>query len=575
MGVSEKTAAPDNGDAQVKRRRIEDKSKEVAAAIEAFRNGRHVIVADGQGGCSLALPAQHATAERIAFMLRHSSGIVNAAADSHRLEAFGMHPTIHGDGRALYVAVDFGPGCTTGVSAKDRAATLQALCNVSNSAAAFIRPGHTFPSCVEGVLKKPSRPDAAYELCRLAELHPVAALVEMMKEDGEPHTGDDATAFGRQHDIPFLSVELLADLIRQQGDLSGPSKGPVEQTKSKMWVDDIKDECWLGVYSCSDPTTEIVAVVKGNMEGKEGVPVRIHSECFTGDVLASRRCDCGQQLHRFMKIMNDEELGVLIYIRGHEGRGIGLEAKIRAYKLQDEGHDTVDANLKLGLPVDTRQYSDALGVLKQLGLKSVRLYTNNPEKMRALMPITKEVVALASIPSDRNMGYLKTKRERLNHRTVLDTFKLPVLNVPPTKAWKVGIVYTTWNSYYVDELKQKAEAQLGNAGATCVTMAVPGACELISGARAILRQHKPDAVIAIGVLIRGNSDLYDATCNAVMSGLTELNAAQDTPIVLGVLMCRDEEQASERSHGAGNPAKAWADTALHMASISAKSSPSP
>merc|ERR1712107_10554 len=176
--------------------------------------------------------------------------------------------------------------------------------------------------------------------------------------------------------------------------------------------------------------------------------------------------------------------------------------------------------------------------------------------MRALAPITKGVVALASIPGERNMGYLKTKRERLNHRTVLDTFKLPD---PPmnTSKLKVGIVYTTWNQYYVDELRSKAENELQSSSASTVKMAVPGACELISGARAMLRQNKPDAVIAIGVLTRGSSDLYDATCNAVMTGLTELNASQDTPIVLGLLMCHDDEQAHQRSHGEQNPAKAW------------------
>jgi 6,7-dimethyl-8-ribityllumazine synthase len=392
----------------------------------------------------------------------------------------------------------------------------------------------------------------------------------MMREDGEPATGDDAISFSQKHGLILLTVERLAQYRRNKETGGAACLAPVNETKSKMWVDDIQAECSMHVFSTSDPKIEIVAVVKGDVTNQEGVPTRIHSECFTGDVLASQRCDCGQQLHRFMRIMNEESCGVLLYIRGQEGRGIGLISKIRAYKLQDEGHDTVDANLKLGLPVDTRTYDDALCVLQQLKLKSVSLYTNNPEKMRALAPITKGVVALASIPGERNMGYLKTKRERLNHRTVLDTFKLPD---PPmdTSKLKVGIVYTTWNQYYVDELRSKAENELQSSSASTVKMAVPGACELISGARAMLRQNKPDAVIAIGVLIRGSSDLYDATCNAVMTGLTELNASQDTPIVLGLLMCHDDEQAHQRSHGEQNPAKAWAETALHMAGLTRKS----
>jgi len=323
------------------------------------------------------------------------------------------------------------------------------------------------------------------------------------------------------------------------------------------------------VYSTSDPKVEIVAITKGDLQDSEGVPARIHSECFTGDILASQRCDCGQQLHKFLRVINQEQKGVLLYIRGHEGRGIGLSNKIRAYKLQDQGVDTVDANVQLGLPVDTRTYDDSLSVLRHLGVKSVKLYTNNPDKMSALKVITSEVVALASIPCKRNMKYLQTKRERLNHRTVLDTFKLPKPSLDMSST-RIGLVFTTWNQYYVDELMRSTEGQLHSAGVRTLKLAVPGASELISGARALLKQAKPDAIIVLGILIRGASDIYDATCTAVMTGLTELNASQDTPIVLGVLMCHDEDQAHERTHGKSNPGKAWADTALHMSSLAAQ-----
>eukprot|EP00434_Breviolum_minutum_P013651 symbB.v1.2.012035.t1/scaffold756.1/size166813/5 len=298
-------------------------------------------------------------------------------------------------------------------------------------------------------------------------------------------------------------------------------------------------------------------VVKGEIDGQEGVPTRVHSECFTGDVLASKRCDCGQQLHKFMRVMNDVPMALLLYIKGQEGRGIGLLAKIRAYKLQDQGHDTVDANLKLGLPVDIRTYGDALFVLRDLGVKSVSLYTNNPDKMSALQSITKEVVAMPSVPCEQNMGYLKTKKDRpgldlqmntatpkipwkLNHRTVLETFKLPELSLPPSQL-RIGIVYAMWNQYFVDELRVAAEAELERCRVEILKMAVPGALELVSGARIMLRHHKPDAVIVIGVLIKGSSDLYDRSCNAVMTGLTELNAIQDTPVIVGLLMCQNEE----------------------------------
>jgi 6,7-dimethyl-8-ribityllumazine synthase len=255
-----------------------------------------------------------------------------------------------------------------------------------------------------------------------------------------------------------------------------------------------------------------------------------------------------------------------MYVRGHEGRGIGLANKIRAYKLQDEGFDTVDANLKLGLPVDTRTYEDALAVFRDLGLKSIRLFTNNPDKIQSLAAITHSVTALASVACEQNLAYLTTKRERLNHRTVLETFKLPEPDLTRVKL-KVGVVYTTWNQFYVDELLKAAVKQLDTAGAHSIKIAVPGASELISGARAMLRKYTPDVVIVLGVLIKGSSDVYEVTCNSVMTGLQELNASQDVPITIGLLMCRDEDQAHERSHGPSNPAKAWADTALHMAFV--------
>jgi len=225
--------------------------------------------------------------------------------------------------------------------------------------------------------------------------------------------------------------------------------------------------------------------------------------------------------------------------------------------------------LQLGLPVDTRTYDDNLAILRDLGVKSINLYTNNPDKMNSLKVITKDVVALASVPCKRNMKYLQTKRERLNHRTVLDTFVLPKPKVN-TSGIRIGIVYTSWNQYYVDELVKKTEGQLQASGVQALKITVPGASELISGARALLKQAKPDAIVVVGLLIRGASDIYDATCTAVMTGLQELNATQDTPIILGVLMCQNEDQAFERTHGKGNPGKAWADTAIHMASLGAQ-----
>lgn len=205
-------------------------------------------------------------------------------------------------------------------------------------------------------------------------------------------------------------------------------------------------------------------------------------------------------------------------------------------------------------------------MFRQLGIKSVKLYTNNPEKMKALQPIVKETAALASVANERNAAYLKTKIEKLNHKTVLDTFQVPAPQIDASRL-RIGIVFTLWNQYYVDELLRRAESELGRQGATAIKVSVPGALELIGGARAMIRKNAPDAVIVLGVMIRGSSDVYEVSCNAVMTGLTNMNANQDIPIISGLLMCQNEDQAHQRSHGPSNAGKALAETAIHMGSM--------
>lgn len=543
----------------------------VKQSLASFAKGGFVILSGGQDEqYHLVVAAQHCNAKRVAFMIRHSAGIVHACLDRERLERFGLHPASAKaiNGASVYVSTNFLPGVTNGISAADRGTTLQALCDTSNPANAFSKPGHIVPLCAaaEGVLECPRFAEACYDLCRCSRLELVGSMAELMNEDGTMFTRNDAQQFSQTHSIPILPLEQLV-AYRNRGNETTRIEGGVQlQTQSLMWVDDIEAECTMRVYSTGNPRVEIVTIAKGELAGAEAVPARVHSECFTGDILGSKRCDCGQQLHKFLRILNENPTGVLMYVRGHEGRGIGLANKIRAYHLQDQGFDTVDANLKLGLPIDTRTYEDALEVFRSLGLKTIRLFTNNPDKMKALTPITHSVQALASQSNPHNVRYLTTKRERCNHQTVLETFKLPEPKLDVSEV-KIGVVYTTWNQFYVDELCTGAVQTLSNSGAQHVKLAVPGACELINGARALIRKQKPDAVIVIGVLIKGSSDVYEATCTSVMNGLTQLNATQDCPITVGLLMCRDEDQAHERSHGPSNPGKAWAETALHMAAI--------
>lgn len=553
----------------------------VNVALRCFGRGDPVMVVDPQGACTVVLAAELASAERVAQLVRISTGVVNVCLDESHMQAFGFHPiahTGHNLGRhSPYLSVDYVGAGTPGPSAKDRAATLRSLCNKDNLPSAYSSPGHCVPlrTATGGILELDGCAEAAYDMCRLGGLRPVAALVQPMTQDGDLLGEEGAAEFARQHSLPVVSVRSLCDYRQASGALGQVLKnaGPTLETESKMWIDEIREECSIRVYSTSDPKVEIVAITNGDLQGKEDVPVRIHSECFTGDVLASQRCDCGQQLHKFLAVMDQSQAGVLLYIRGHEGRGIGLPNKIRAYKLQDQGYDTVDANVRLGLPVDARTYDDPLAVLKDLGVSTIKLFTNNPEKISALKPITNSVAAMGSTPCARNQKYLDTKKARLNHRTVLETFQLPTPHLMPSL--RIGIVFTTWNEYFVNELVGLADGTLQKKAVKTQRLSVPGACDLVSGARALLRQGKPDAIIVIGVLIKGASDIYDATCSSVMNGLTDLNATQDVPVILGLLMCHDEDQARERSCGPNNPAKAWAETAMHMATLSSQIQPPP
>jgi len=531
---------------------------DVELAIESVKNGKFVVLADtaNDGMCSLALAAEHASQERVAFLIRNSCGFVSVAVEQNS----GLQPEKssagHADGR-------------TGVSATEQAATLRALSSGEQSGATL--PGNYCLHRVAdgGVLEKPSLAEAARDLCVLAGMMPVCVFATMMQENGSMFTRMAVKPFIELHGFPVISIDELVSHRTRQSDADSTktaTRQPVLDSESKMWVEDIEAECRMLVYQTSSPSVEIVAVIKGDVENQVDVATRVHSECFTGDILGSKRCDCGQQLHKFLRVMNSEPRGVLLYIKGHEGRGIGLANKIRAYKLQDEGFDTVDANLKLGLPVDTREYADSLCVLECLGVKSVTLYTNNPLKKNALGSLTSRVAALSTTPFPQNMAYLTTKRERMNHRTVLGTFQLPPPQAEDLSKVRVGIVYTSWNEYYISELRRVAEADLNEAGVRISRVNVSGSHDLVAGTQRLLRSHV-DAVLTLGVLIKGSSDVYEASCHAVITGLTHLNASQNVPVILGLLMCRDEEQAYERTYGANNPAKAWAKSAIHMATL--------
>jgi 3,4-dihydroxy 2-butanone 4-phosphate synthase/GTP cyclohydrolase II len=393
---------------------------EVSDAIDAVRGlGMAVVVddEDRENEGDLVMAAEAATPENIAFFLAHTSGVICVPLLPERADALGL-PLMVSDNTeaqrtAFTVSVDSGRGTTTGISAADRAATIAALIDPSTRPGDLNRPGHIFPlrARTGGVLKRAGHTEATVDLSRAAGLFPAGVLCEIVTEDKSAMARlPELERFAKKHDVPLISI---ADLIRYRRQTE-----KLVRRVSEARIPAQGREFRAFVYESVLDNEQHLALVMGDVEGTEDVLVRVHSECLTGDVFGSLRCDCGPQLHAALELIEREERGVLVYLRGHEGRGIGLGHKIRAYQLQEEGHDTVDANLQQGLPVDSREYGIGAQILVDLGVSTMRLMTNNPVKYGGLegfgLDIT-ERVPLQPSPNPENIAYLRTKKERMGH----------------------------------------------------------------------------------------------------------------------------------------------------------------
>ena len=387
--------------------------------IAAIGRGEMIVMVDDEdreNEGDLIMAAQFATPEKIAFIVRHSSGVVVAPlsgerCDELRLPLMVEHNT-ESHRTAFTVSVDMIEGTTTGISASDRSATLCALADPSATFASFARPGHIFPLRARegGVLKRAGHTEAAVDLARMAGLQPAGIICEITNEDGSMSRLPQLIEFCREHNLLLSSIAELIKyrrhnekLVTRMGQAQVPTDwGNFTCTAFRSDIDD----------------TEHLAFSMGDIEDGLPILVRVHSECLTGDVFASRRCDCGPQLQSAMALIASEGRGIVVYLRGHEGRGIGLAHKIRAYSLQDGGLDTVDANTELGLPVDSREYGVGAQILADLGAHKLRLITNNPAKYGGIEGYGLEVVervALNPIPTEENLKYLQTKRDRMGH----------------------------------------------------------------------------------------------------------------------------------------------------------------
>lgn len=395
----------------------------IEPALKTIAQGGFVVVVDDENRENegdLILAADCATPEALAFMVRHTSGVVCAALTGERLDALDLPQMTARNGEsmrtAFTVTVDARNGVSTGISAADRALTIRKLADPAATAGDFVRPGHIFPLRARngGVLVRPGHTEAAVDLARSAGRAPAGILCEIVNDDGSMARLPQLAAFAERHGLPLISIADLA-AYRRRAEI-------LVRRVSSARLPTRHGDFTAHVYKSLIDGTEHMALTLGRPERAVAPLVRLHSECLSGDVFGSVRCDCGAQLDQALARIAAEGAGVLVYLRDHEGRGIGLSAKIAAYALQDAGRDTVQANRDLGLPVDGRDYLAGGHILRDLGIDRVRLLTNNPAKLTALatLGVSAERAPLPTVPTPHNRRYLATKRDVLGHDINLD-----------------------------------------------------------------------------------------------------------------------------------------------------------
>jgi 3,4-dihydroxy 2-butanone 4-phosphate synthase/GTP cyclohydrolase II len=392
----------------------------IEEAVEAIKRGEMVVVVDDEdreNEGDLVMAAEFVTPEHIAFFLAHTSGLICVPLMPERLEELKLPLMVtentESQRTAYTVTVDYKHGTTTGISAHDRALTIRALVDPSTRPEDLARPGHVLPLRYRpgGVLKRAGHTEASIDLCRLAGLRPAAVVCEIVSEDKTSMARlPELEAFCSRHGLLMISIADLVQYRRRTEKLVR------KVAEAKVPTD--FGEFQAVVYESTLDGEQHLALVKGEVSGEENVLVRVHSECLTGDVFGSRRCDCGLQLQSALEKIASEGRGVVVYLRGHEGRGIGLGHKIRAYSLQEQGKDTVDANLELGFPVDSREYGIGAQILADLGVTTMRVMTNNPAKYTGLKGFGLRIVErvpLETAPTPENLRYLMAKKRRMGH----------------------------------------------------------------------------------------------------------------------------------------------------------------
>jgi 3,4-dihydroxy 2-butanone 4-phosphate synthase/GTP cyclohydrolase II len=593
----------------------------VETAVAAFKRGELLVVMDDESRENegdLLMAAEFATPEQVAFMVRQTSGILCVPMEASRATQLELPPMIINNTdpkqTAFTVSCDV-EGTTTGVSAYDRTLTVKALASPTSTPGMFRKPGHIFPLVARpgGVLERRGHTEANVDFCALAGVTRVGLLAEIQNKDGTMARLPECYALAKKHGLCITTVDALAKYRQQLLD-TPQINTPIEQNSKPTTPQvELLAECelpisrgdkYLGMwtlrcYGDSEGLNKHAVLIKGNpaqWQNANGesphVYTRIHSECFTSHVLGSQRCDCSKQLDLSLELINEQGLGVAIYVDGHEGRGIGLHNKIKAYSLQhNKALDTYQANQELGLPIDSRSYDTPKAILKHLGITKIALLTNNPLKLRAFDDMTATTVPILCEPNEYNAAYLHAKRlfEMEHSKQVpmrsapgapISTFQkevpLALPGLEDISKLRVGIIRTSWNDTLVSSLTNQCKQALLSSGISPNNIVsemydVPGAFELPFAAQRLAASGTVDAIICFGVLIKGETMHFEYISSAVATGLMQVQLSSNLPVLYGVLNCVTLEQAQARCGNDSPLPLSLATTALRMASLNLES----
>lgn len=598
----------------------------IEEALQDFRKGKFVIVLDDEdreNEGDLIIAAEKITAEQIQFMRMNGTGIICAPLTAGRASSLSLPIQVTDSSdpnKTAYTVGTDAKGTSTGVSGRDMALTMTSLADDDKLASDFRKPGHVFPLIARphGVAERRGHTEASVDLCRLAGLKPTAVIVELVNNihncpEGEDASSDkyrngemmrlpDCAIFAKKHNIKLITIEQLLEYrYRTEPHL----KSDVESGKLAQGVE-LDGQCDLPVDLHNDPLGKFelkcvyshhdrrhhTVLVMGDITGEEPVLTRVHSECFTGDVLGSQRCDCRWQLHQSMQLIAERGRGILIYYVGHEGRGIGYANKIKAYyKQQQEGMDTYAANQALGFKDDHRTYETAKDILKLLGVHKIELMTSNGEKAAHFDGLVAGVMTLVGPTNQHNAKYIEAKMARttyisrsssspnipgdstLSVTNGKESIKsaphtIPVLDHPQTQTLRVGVVRTIWNETLVKPFSERITQLLLKQGIlpnNIVELEVDGAVEVPFAAKALTK--KVDVVICLGLILKGESSHYDDVRAAVFPAMVNIGLETGVPIINGVYACLNEDQAVERYGPVSGKDVTLVAAALRMATL--------